>query len=773
MIRQIINKMTLKEKIALCSGKNFWETKEYPAYGIPSMFMCDGPHGLRKQENAADMLGVNKSRKSTCFPTAVTTAGSWDVELIRQLGQAIAEEAENQKVGMVLGPGANIKRNPLCGRNFEYFSEDPYLAGEMAAAFIKGVERKGVSACLKHFAGNSQEKDRFVSDSIMDERTLREIYLSAFEKAVKDGKPSALMCAYPKLNGIHCSDHKELLTDILRKEWGFNGAVVTDWGAMYDRREGFKAGCDLNMPGGSAYMEKDVVKAVEAGELSEQDINVCAERVLRLVFKGVKAMTGENCDYDAHHDMCMKAAASGAVLLKNDEQLLPLKNGSEIALIGHMAQEMRYQGAGSSHINPTRLSQPIDSFKGCTFAEGCDANGDSNENLLNEVRKAASQADAVVVFAGLPDRYESEGFDRENMKMPEGQVKMIEAAASSNPNTIVVLFSGSPVECQWADRVKSILYLGLPGQAGGEAVRKLIYGQMVPSGKLAESWPFVYEDVPSAEIYGKGRDALYEEGIYVGYRYYDKAGVNVRWPFGYGLSYSKFQYSDLLVSGDELSVTVSNIGEYDAAEVVQMYVHAPQNGIHRPVRELKGFKKVFLKKGQSQRVHFLLDDRSFSIYQDGWKVPEGCYEINIGGLKAIIEKAGESVDIPDWQKNSFYENCKGKTDKEQWQQMLGRKYLSPPEKKKGQYDMESTIEEMRKHSLVMKLMYKAIELVFVKSCGKKDYNDPEFKMLMTSSVGGPLRSMYISSGMKGGVFPGLLEMANGHFIKGIIRMIKG
>ena len=476
----------------------------------------------------------------------------------------------------MLGPGANLKRNPLCGRNFEYFSEDPYLAGKLAAGFIKGAEAKGVGVCLKHFAVNSQEYRRFTSDGIIDGRTLREMYLTAFETAVKEGRPSSVMCAYPKLNGTHCSDSEKLLTDILRTEWGFDGAVVTDWGAMNNRINGFRAGCDLNMPGGSDYMEKDVFEAVKEGSLSESYINNSARRVLKLVFGAAKTLEKpEKCDYGRHHIIAKRAALEGAVLLKNNGGILTLLENAKIAVIGAMAKEMRYQGAGSSHINPISLSQPLDFLPGACYVPGCDNRGGTTEVLLAEAVKAAREAEAAIVFAGLPEQYESEGFDRDSMKMPDGHLRMIKAVAGANPNTVVVLLCGSPVECPWADSVKAILYMGLPGQAGGEAAADLLYGRTSPSGKLAESWPYTYDDVPSSDIYGKTADALYQEGIYVGYRYYDKSGTRLRWPFGYGLSYTDFRYSDLNVSGGKVSVTVTNTGKYPGAEVVQLFIAPP------------------------------------------------------------------------------------------------------------------------------------------------------------------------------------------------------
>ena len=461
------------------------------------------------------------------------------------------------------------------------------------------------------------------------------------------------------------------------------------------------------------------------------------------------------------------------VRFTNEDSILPLNENTKIAVIGAMAKEMRFQGAGSSHINPQKLSQPLDFLPGAVYAPGCDARGDTMDALIAEAVKTAQNAEAAVVFAGLPDRYESEGFDRENMKMPEGHVRMIEAAAEANPNTIVVLLCGCVVECPWADKVKGILYMGLPGQAGGEAIADLLYGRVNPNGKLAESWPYAYSDVPSSEIYGKTNDALYEEGIYVGYRYYDKAGVPVRWPFGYGLSYTSFSYSDLQVKDRIVSVTMTNTGSRPGAEVAQLYIVAPRTGLHRPIRELKGFQKVFLQPGEHITVSFELNDRSFALWQDGWVVPGGTYAVQVGGLSAALEVAGKTVPAPAWQKGSFYETCQGKSSRQQWETMMGRPY-APPALKKGSFTMDNTVEEMKEYSLIMKIMYKAVEATVAKGFGgKKDYKNPEFRMLMASSAGSPLRSMQISGGMKDGLMQGLLEMANGHFIRGIKKMIGG
>ena len=775
-IEKIISQMSLEDKIAFCEGASFWETKAFERYGIPSMFVCDGPSGLRKQNlnGGMDMLGINVSQAATCFPAAVTTAGSWDPDLLYAVGKAIGEEARSQEVGVVLGPGCNLKRNPLCGRNFEYFAEDPYLSGKLASGFIRGVEDQGVGTSLKHFAANSQEFNRFTSDSILDERTLRELYLTGFEIAVKEGKPATVMCSYPKVNGIHASDHQELLTDILRTEWGFDGMVVTDWGAMNDRVEGFRAGCDLNMPGGSGFMKKECKLAVERGTLSETDINNAVRRILRQVFRAAETRkTPYVCEYDAHHAVARQAAEQGAVLLKNEDAILPLGADTKIAVLGAMAEKMRYQGAGSSHVNARKLDNALDFLPGAVYTAGCDDRGDTTDALIAEAVKVAKTVEAAVVFAGLPDRYESEGFDRDNMQMPEGHIRMIEAVAQANANTVVVLLCGSAVECPWADKVKAVLYMGLPGEAGGEAIANLLYGKVNPSGKLTESWPYTYEDVPSAEIYGKMSDALYVEGIYAGYRYYDKAGKAVRWPFGHGLSYTDFCYSDLITQGRTVSVVVTNTGNRAGGEVVQLYVAAPQDCIHRPVRELKGFQKIFLQPGERMTVTFELDDRSFAIWQEGWKIPGGVYQVQIARLSAEIPVSGEAVAVPGWQAGSWYETCKGKPSRTDWEAMMGKPYVAPV-LKKGSFTMDNTVMEMRDYSLVMKILFKATEMVVAKGCGGKvDYDNPEFRMMMNASAGGPLRSMQISGGIKGGIIPGMLEIANGHFFRGIWKMITG
>ncbi len=797
--KDIIEKMSLEDKIALCSGKDFWHTKDMPNYNLPSIMMCDGPHGLRKQEDAADMLGVNESVQATCFPTAVITGSSWNIDLMYKIGEAIAEEALANQVSIVLGPGANMKRNPLCGRNFEYISEDPYLSGKMAASYIQGSEEKGVATSLKHFASNSQETKRFTSDSVIDERTLREIYLRAFEIAVKEGKPSTVMCAYNKINGIHCSDNKELLTNILRKEWGYDGLVLTDWGAMNDRIKGFEAGCDLNMPGGSDYMEQEVAKAVEDGKISEEFINQSVDRMIDLILKSSQNLQkSATYDKDAHHKLAKEAACEGIVLLKNEDQILPIEEGKKVAIIGKMAEKIRYQGAGSSHINPTKLVQPKDVMHYDYFAVGCDEKGNTTEELLQEATCVAKEADIAIVFAGLTETYESEGFDRENMKMPKEHEQMIEAVAKSNPNTVVVLMCGSVVECSWADKVKGILYAGLSGQAGAEAIADILQGKVNPSGKLAESWPYVYEDCITAKDYTKSKDALYKEGIYVGYRYYDSANKNVRFPFGYGLSYTTFAYDHLKVipQGSNrytVSCEVTNTGNRVGKEVIQLYVSALDSKIFRPTKELKSFVKVELKPKETKVITMKLDESSFSIYlgqtyldsmnssntlTKGWIVPSGKYNILIGSssrtiqLMETIDVEGVNLEEPTWQKDSWYETLINEPTIEEFERILGYHYIESKHHK-GQYTLEDTVEEMKEESFIMKIMYKSTEMVIKKGMGNKitEDNEAEFHMMMSSSAGSPIRSMMICGGIKGGVLPGMVDIANGHFFKGIGKMI--
>ena len=780
-IREILGRMTLDEKVALTIGENSWMTRSAEKYGIPALFMCDGPSGLRKQEQVqeTDMLGINDSRPATCFPAAVTNSSTWDPDLMEEVGKAIGEEARDQRVGLVLGPGLNIKRDPRCGRNFEYYSEDPLLAGKLAAGIVRGIQSQGVSACVKHFACNSQEYNRFVSDSILDERTMREIYLRAFETAVREASPRTLMTSYPKVNGVHASNSAFLLEQVLRDEWGFDGVVVTDWGGMDDRVEGMRAGNDLTMPGGSDYMHKDVVRAVREGRLPEEAVDRCAGRILELMRKEAEVLSEKyHADYEAHHTVAVKAAEQGTVLLKNDGGLLPFSRDRKTAVIGWMAKDMRIQGSGSSHVNAVKTVQPMDLLPDCAYAQGCFEDGSVTAELLEEVRKTASEADQVVVFAGLPNRYESEGFDRDDLLMPEGHIRMIEAAAEANPDTAVVLICGAPVECPWADKVKAVLYPGLPGQGGAEAVVRLLFGEAVPSGKLAETWPLRYSDCVTSAYYPM-RDAEYREGVYVGYRWYDAAGIDVRWAFGHGLSYTSFRCSDLKTDGRKVSVIVTNTGSRTGKETVQLYVEPAGERGYRPVRELRHFSKIELAPDESKTVSFTLEDRDFSVYDGGWKVIGGTYNIRVGAssrdlpLSCTVEVQGEKMPhtLPE---GSWYLEPTGTPSREEWETMLGHRVNPAQKHVRGQFTMEDSVEDMRGSSLVMKILYRVMENELSKRYGdKKDYSDPVFRMMMESTARGPLRSMQINGGLRDGILQGMVDMANGHPIKGIIRMIRG
>ena len=786
-IEKTLKQMTLEDKVALGSGKDFWHTKEMPQYGIESIMVADGPHGLRKQPEEADMLGINDSIEATSFPTAVLTACSFDEKLLKQMGKAIAMEAKANKVSVVLGPGANIKRNPLCGRNFEYFSEDPFLTGKLAAAFIQGVQGTGIGTSLKHFAMNNQEYKRFSSDSIVDERTMREIYLAGFEMAVKEGKPDTVMCCYNKVNGLHGSRHKWLLTDVLRKEWGFDGLVMTDWGAMVNRMDGYEAGCDLSMPGGSNFMEKETIEAVKSGQLDEKYVDESARRLLKLVEKGLEGIK-ENVQVPLQNnfELARKIAEESAVLLKNEEGILPVLEKENTAFIGAMAEKSRYQGAGSSHINPWKLVSATEACPEVAYAKGCNEDGSTNESLLKEALELAKTKEKVVIFAGLTDSYESEGFDRENMKMPEGHIHMIEEIAKVNPNVIVVLMCGSVIELPWIEKVKAVLYMGLCGEAGGEAIVNLLFGYANPCGRLAETWGIKYEDCVSAGYYGnRFKDAQYREGIYVGYRYYESAEVPVRFPFGFGLSYTDFSYRDLKIEENYVTCKVRNAGNITGKEVVQIYIEPKGERGYRAKRELKGFTKVSLNPGEEKTVRFELDERSFAIWQEGWKIPEGFYNICIGkdshtmilqkeieiskDLKKSMFVADEIKEnkIPQW-----YLQPAGIPGKEDFEQILGRKIIENP-LKKGEFTMENTIMEMKDYSLVMKIMYKVVERIIAKGFGgKPDYTNSSFKMMLCSAVDCSLYGMKNNVAMQNHVFEGLLLMANGHFFKGVREMLK-
>lgn len=753
-IERVISEMSIDDKIDLCEGKDFWHTRDYPEHGIESVMMCDGPHGLRKQIEGADMLGVNKSEPATCFPSLSAAACSWDTELLAEMGRAIGTEARANGVSMLLGPGLNIKRNPLCGRNFEYFSEDPYLSGKLAAAFVRGVQSTGVGSCIKHFAANSQEYKRFNSDSVMDERTLREIYLTGFEIAVRESSPVCVMHSYNKLNGEHTGDSRWLLNDILRGEWGFDGMVVTDWGAMNDRVKSFKSGCDLSMPGGAHFGRRAVKAALKEGKLSESDIDNCARRVLRFADRASK-LESAKLDAEKNHETARKVAENSAVLLKNDGAL-PLKGS--VCLIGSMAKNMRYQGVGSSHINPLKLTAPLDCMD-YPYAPGCMDDGSTSEELLRDAEKLAASVDVPVIFAGLPDDCEAEGYDREHMRLPDGQNELISRVAAQNQNTVVVLLCGSSVELPWIDSVNALLYMALPGQAGGEAIKRLLHGEVNPSGKLTESWVKSYDDVVTRGFYPE-KNAEYREGVFVGYRYYDRADKPLRFPFGHGLSYTSFEYSELSANENEVSVTVTNTGNRAGAETVLLFIEPPKCALPRPCRELKGFKKTYLEPGKSARLSFALDDRSFAVFCDGWRIQKGTYTVQVGHLRAELYHDGEKLEGSEKLKGTWYETLDGEPTHADFEKLIGRAH-SPKEAIKGEYTMDNTVGEMMKDSRVMRILHRVIELVMSRGFGGRvDYSDPEFKMMMSCASDASIRNLSIGGGINERVIELLLRLAN-------------
>lgn len=654
-IEKILSEMTLEEKASLCSGRDFWHTKAIDRLGVPGVMMCDGPHGLRKQVGEGDHLGINVSIETNCYPSASALANSFDREVLHALGTALGQECQAEDVAMLLGPGLNMKRSPLCGRNFEYFSEDPYLAGELGAAYIQSLQAQGVDACVKHFACNNQETRRMSGSSELDERTLHEIYLPAFEAAVKKGGARSVMCAYNAINGTFCAENKTLLTDILRKRWGYQGFVVTDWGAVKDRVTGLLAGLDLEMPGGSGAQDAKIVEAVKSGTLDEAELDKAVRNMLQFAADYLAQRKPDiKIDRAANTVLSGELAAKCAVLLKNEGEILPLKE-ERVAFIGEFAQAPRYQGAGSSHINVPHAISALEAAEGrnVTYAQGYDIHREDNaEALRAEAVELAKTVQTAVIFAGLPDSFETEGCDRDTLAMPENQNRLIEAVAAVNPNTVVVLHGGSAMELPWLDQVKGVLYVALGGENVGTATVKLLFGEVNPSGKLSETWPKRLEDTPSCLNF-PGEDGVvkYAEDMFIGYRYYDRKKMDVLFPFGYGLSYTKFQYSDLkldksdMKDTDTLTVTckVKNVGSAAGAEAVQLYVRDEESSVRRPVRELKGFDKVFLAPGEEKELTFTLGKRSFAYYEvkiHDWFVESGMFFVEIGASSRDIRLSG-------------------------------------------------------------------------------------------------------------------------------------
>ena len=643
--------MTLEEKAGMCSGLDFWHLKEVEHLGIPKVMVSDGPHGLRKQDEKGDHLGINDSIKAVCFPPAVLSACSFDRGLMEEMGKAIGREAQANDVSVVLGPAVNIKRSPLCGRNFEYYSEDPYLAGEIAAAFVKGVQSQHVGTSIKHFAANNQEYRRMSSSSEVDERTLREIYFPAFETAVKKAQPYTFMCSYNQINGTFASENKWLLTDVLRGEWGFKGYVMSDWGAVNDRVKGLEAGLELEMPASGGDNDAMIVKAVKDGALEEKILDQAVERILRIIFEYADHRKPQEFTMEKDHEEAQHIAEESMVLLKNENHILPLKTSEKAAFIGGFARNPRFQGGGSSHINCFKTTNVLDSVP-CdaqvVYAEGFPADRDFYDKALaDEAVKAAAEADKAVIFAGLPESFESEGYDRSHMRLPECQNRLITEILKVQPNTVIVLHNGSPVEMPWLGEIKGLLETYLGGQAGGAAAANILYGKINPSGKLAETMPLKLSDNPSYLNFGGGEKVEYREGIFVGYHYYDTKEMDVAFPFGYGLSYTTFAYSNLKLSMENptekdtvmVSADVTNTGKSAGKEVVQLYIRDLTGSAIRPEKELKGFEKVFLEPGETKTVTMELNKRSFAWYNTelhDWFAASGDYEILVGASSRDI-----------------------------------------------------------------------------------------------------------------------------------------
>jgi len=787
--RDLIQKMTLEEKCYLLSGKDFWQTRSVERLGIHNMTLSDGPHGVRKQAGAGDQLGLNPSLPSTCFPTAATIANSWDPTLGEKIGEYLGEEAASQGVGVLLGPGLNIKRNPLCGRNFEYFSEDPYLAGKMAAGYVRGIQKNGVAACPKHFACNSQELRRMASDSVVDERTLREIYLTGFEIAVKESHPKAIMSSYNRVNGTYANENPHLLQEILRDEFGFNGIVVSDWGGSNNHIEGVVAGSHLEMPTTGGDSDLELVQAVKDGKISEDVIDQRVDELVDVILsvtQAIEPLKDKPFDIDAHHQMAQMAAGECIVLLKNAGDILPLKKGTNVAVIGEFAQKARYQGAGSSVVNPTKVDNTMDiignySLNVVGFEAGYPRSGKGDPAMQTKAVELAKKADVVLLYIGLDEISESEGLDRAHMKLPQSQVDLIEAVSTVNSNIVAVMSAGSSVEMPWLGKCKALIHGCLCGQAGSGAMLQAILGEINPSGKLAESYPLKYEDVSSAPYFpAKQRTAEYREGLYVGYRFFETANVPVLFPFGYGLSYTTFEYSDLKVTDKEAVFTLKNTGEVDGAEVTQLYVGKSDAKVFRPAKELKGFQKIFLKAGESKTVTIPLDDKAFRYFNvktNKFEIEGGEYQIMIGASVADIKLSG-SVAVAGTEAPNPYSvkeladyysgKIKAVSDR-QFESLLGSPI--PDGTWGGTLTMNDAICQMYyAKSGLARFVYKQITNMLNKSMEK---GTPNLNMMFNYNM--PFRGI---AKMTGGMCTmemaeGILTIVNGHFFRGVGKIIGG
>ena len=783
---EILQKLSLEQKCALLSGKNTWQTQDYPKQGVPAIWLSDGPNGLRKQAGAADHLGLNPSVPATCFPTAATMANSWDPALGEEVGRALGEETAANRVNVLLGPGLNVKRSPLCGRSFEYFSEDPYLSGKMAAAYVRGIQENGIAACPKHFAVNSQELRRMASNSVLDERTLRELYLTAFEIVVKEAHPKSIMSAYNKVNDVYANENHHLLVEILRNKWGFDGAVVTDWGGSNDHVEGVKNGSTLEMPSPGLGGARKLLKAVAEGSLTQQDIDLRVDELLDLVLSTTAAMEKEPRSFDekAHHELAQRAAAESIVLLKNEGGILPLKHGKKVTLIGDFALTPRYQGAGSSMVNPTRVDSLKDAMEAAEldmvgYCAGYERSGKPNKAYLDEAVSQAKMADVVILCIGLDESSESEGLDRTHIGIPAVQKQLLDAVTAANPNVVAVVSAGSVIETDWVERCKAVVHGYLGGQAGASAMLEVLTGWQNPCGKLAETIPLRYEDTPAARYFpGKKQNAEYREGLYVGYRYYETVNKAVRYPFGYGLSYTTFAYSDLKVNADKVTFTLTNTGSRAGAEIAQLYVAKPDATVFRPAKELKGFTKVFLKAGESKTVTIPLDDKTFrywNVATDSWEVEGGSYQLLVGAsvqdirLQTTVTVPGTGAPDPyagrellDYRTG----NIQNVPDAE-FEALLGH----PVPKEKTIIDRTMTLGELN-HSRSPLCWLIAWVLTLLLRAGEKR-GKPDLNILFQYNM--PLRGL---AQMTGGIIgeetvDGLVMEAKGFWVIGLVRALVG
>ena len=783
---EILQKLSLEQKCALLSGKNTWQTQDYPKQGVPAIWLSDGPNGLRKQAGAADHLGLNPSVPATCFPTAATMANSWDPALGEEVGRALGEETAANRVNVLLGPGLNVKRSPLCGRSFEYFSEDPYLSGKMAAAYVRGIQENGIAACPKHFAVNSQELRRMASDSMLDERTLRELYLTAFEIVVKEAHPKSIMSAYNKVNDTYANENHHLLVDILRKEWGFDGAVVTDWGGSNDHVEGVKNGSTLEMPSPGLGGARKLLKAVAEGSLTEQEIDLRVDELLELVLSTTAAMEKAPRKFDekAHHELAQRAAAESIVLLKNEGGILPLKHSKKIALIGDFALTPRYQGAGSSMVNPTKVDSLKDAMEAAEldmvgYCAGYERSGKPNKAYLDEAVSQAKMADVVILCIGLDESSESEGLDRTHIGIPAVQKQLLDAVTAANPNVVAVVSAGSVIETDWVEQCKAVVHGYLGGQAGASAMLEVLTGWQNPCGKLAETIPLRYEDTPAARYFpGKKQNAEYREGLYVGYRYYETANKAVRYPFGYGLSYTTFAYSDLKVNAEKVTFTLTNTGSVAGAEIAQLYVAKPDATVFRPAKELKGFAKVFLKAGESKTVTIPLDDKTFrywNVTTDRWEVEGGSYQLLVGAnvqdirLTAEITLPGTGAPDPYAGKDlAHYRTAHvQEVSDAEFEALLGR----PLPEETTAIDRTMTLGELNHSRSPLCWLIAGVLTLLVRS-GEKN-GKPNLNILFQYNM--PLRGL---AQMTGGIIgeetvDGLVMEAKGFWVIGILRALVG